>query len=347
MREIELGDTIEPGRVRRPGGGRRPIEDANVALATDLERLVADEAGADCGALEWTTRSVRDIAGALRDAGHEIHYTSVARYLRRLGFSMQSSRAPPPGASSLDRGQQFRRVDRQVSAALSRGDPAIAVEVRQRKPTRASPAAGRVRVPNRAVPADGVFPAQDEELRRLRYYGVVDVTSDEGWVSAAADADTTGFVVASIGCWWQQLGRKRCPHARTLTITAHGGADGHLARVWRSELQGLADRTGLALHVCHLPQGTSRWNHVEHRLFSFRGRLWQGQPVVSRRAVVSLIGSADSLAGGQVYARLDDASYPPRFSIPHAVIAAADPGDDGAVWNYEIAPRAIARRGAR
>lgn len=346
MREIELGDTIEPGRVRRPGGGRRPLKDSNVALASDLERLVADEAGGDCGALEWTTKSVRDIAGALRDAGHEIHYTSVARYLRRLGFSMQSSRAPPPGASTLDRGDQFRLVDRQVSSALSRGDPVIAVDVRHRKSTPAPAAAGRVRAPNRTLPAGG-FPAQDEELRRLGEYGVVDVTSDEGWVSAPADADTTGFVVASIGCWWQHLGRKRCPHARTLTITAHCGVDGHLARAWRSELQGLADRTGLAFRVCHLPPGTSRWNHIEHRLFNFRARLWQGQPVVSRRVVVSLIGSVDSLSGGQVYARLDDASYPPRFSVSHAVIAAAAVGDGGAVWNYEISPRAVTRRRGR
>ena len=136
MREIQLGETIEPGRVRRPGGGRRPLEDHDVALVTDLERLVADEARGDCETLAWTTRSVRELAGAMRDAGHEIHYTSVARYLRRLGFSMQSNRVPPSGARTLDRGEQFRVVDRQVSSALARGDPAISVEVRHRKPSR-------------------------------------------------------------------------------------------------------------------------------------------------------------------------------------------------------------------
>jgi transposase len=345
MRAIEVGETIEPGRVRRPGGGRRPLEDHNVALVTELERLVADEARG-CDALEWTTRSVREIARALRDAGHEIHYTSVARYLRRLGFSMHSSRAPPAGARTMDRGDQFRLVDRQVSSALARGDPAISVEVTHREPSRSSAAAGRVRARNRGLPVEGVCPAQDEELRKLGDYGVFDVTSDEGWVGAPADSDNAGFVVASIGSWWQHLGRKRCPHAATLTIIAHFGADGQRARVWKNELRRLADETGLAVHVCHFPPGTSRWNHVEHSLFSFRGRQSQGESVVSRRVVVSLIGGADSLAGRRVYARLDDASHPPRFSVSNAVLAAQDTTDPAGVWNYEIAPCEVTRRGA-
>ncbi len=344
MRAIELGETIEPGRVRRPGGGRRPLEDHDVALVGDLERLVADQARGDCDALAWTTRSVRDLAGALRDAGHEIHYTSVARYLRRLGFSMQSNRAPPGGARSLDRGEQFRRLDRQVSSALARGDPAICVEVRHRQPYRSTPAAGRARSPNRGLPAGYACPAQDEELRKLGDFGVFDVTSDEGWVGVPTDTDMTGFVVASIHSWWQDLGCKRCPQATTLTIAAQCGADGQLARAWKAQLQGLADETGLAVHVCHFPPGTSRWNHVEHSLYSFRGRQWQGQSVVSCRVVISLIGSASSHVAGRVYARLDDASYPPRFSVPNLEMAAVGT-NNGVVWNYEIAPRAVARRG--
>jgi transposase len=347
MREIQLGETIEPGRVRRPGGGRRPLEDHDPALVGDLERLVAGDARDDCDALEWTTMSVRELAGALREAGHEIHYTSVARYLHRLGFSMRSNRVPPASASTPDRSDQFRVVDRQVSSALTRGDPAISVEVTHRKLGPSLGAAGRVRARNRGLPAPGVCPAQDEELRRLRDYGVLDVTSDEGWVGSLADADSSGFVVAAIGCWWQHLGRQRCPDATTLTIAAHCGADGQRARVWRTELQGLADATGLCVHVYHFPAGTSRWKLVEHRLFSFRGRQWQGQPVVSRRVVVSLIGSADSVVSGRVFARLDDTSYPPRFSVQSAVLAAIDAGDNGAVWNYAIAPRAVPLRGAR
>jgi hypothetical protein len=343
MREIELGETIEPGRVRRRGGGRRPLEDHDVALVGDLERLVAAEARGDCDALAWTTRSVRDLAGALREAGHEIHYTSVARYLRRLGFRMQSTRAPPVGARTLDRSEQFRRVDREVSAALARGDPAISVEVKQRKPIQANEAAGRVPARNRGLPGRGISPSQDEELRKLADYGVVDITSDEGWVGVPVDTDSTGFVVASIHSWWHQLGCKCCPHARTLTITAHCGADGQLARTWRTQLQGFADETGLAVRVCHFPPGTSRWNNVDHTLCSFRGWQWQGQPIVSRKVVVSLIGRGDAVPGGRVYARLDDASYPPRFSVPHAVLAVLDSNDHEEAWNYEIAPRAVAR----
>ncbi len=338
MRAIQLGETIEPGRVRRPGGGRRPLEDHDVRLVTDLERLVADEARGHCDALAWTTRSVRELARALREAGHEIHYTSVARYLRRLGFSMQSNRAPPAGARTLDRAQQFRLVDHQVSSALARGDPAISVEVMHRKPSRVSAAAGHAGARSRGLPQRCVGPRQDEQLRKLRDYGVYDVTSDDGWVGASADEDNTGFVVASIGCWWEHLGSKRWPHARTLTITALCGADGHVARMWKTELQRLADETGLAVDLCHFPPGTSRWHHIEHRLVSFRGRQWQGQPVVSRRVVVSQIGTADSLTGGNVYARLDDASYAPRFSVPNAVMAACDA--DERASSYRIAPRA-------
>jgi transposase len=345
MRAIQMGETIEPGRVRRPGGGRRPLEDHDAALVTDLERLVADESRGDCHALAWTTKSVRELAESLRRADHQIHYTSVARYLRRLGFSLQSTRAPPHGARTFDRSEQFRLVDRQVSSALARRDPAIWVEVRQRKPALASAAAGRVRARNRGLAGRGVCPAQDEELRKLAESGVFDVTSDEGWVSVPADSDNTGFVVASIRWWWYHLGRKRCPRATTLTIVAHCGAGGQLARTWRTELQALADDTGLAVRVCHFPPGTSRWNHVDHSLFTFRGRQWQGEGSVSRRVVVSMIGGPDSLAGGRVYARLDDASYAPRFSVPTAVLAAADASDHAAVC-YEIAPRAAVRRGA-
>jgi transposase len=343
MRAIELGETIEPGRVRRPGGGRRPLEDHNLTLVGDLERLVADEARGDCDALAWTTRSVRELAGALRDAGHEIHYTSVARYLRRLGFSMQSNRAPPASGRTFDRGEQFRLVDRQVSSALARGDPAISVEVRHRKPSRTPAAGGRVRARHRGLPAGGVCPAQDEALHRLGDYGVYDVTSDEGWVGVPVDADNTGFVVASIRCWWLHLGRKRCPQATTLTITAHCGAGGQLARAWTTELQGLADETGLAVRVCHFPPGTSRWNHVEHSLFSFGGRQRQGQSVISRKVVVSLIGSADSPVCGRVYARLDDGSYACAGRVSNGALSTIDSSCHNAGWNYEIAPQVTTR----
>ncbi len=346
MRAIEVGETIEPGRVRRPGGGRRSLEDHDVALVADLERLVAAEAREDCDALAWTTMSVRELARAMRDAGHEIHYTSVARYLRRLSFSMQSTRVPRDGARALDRAAQFRLVDRQVSAAIARGDPAIAVEVRRRQAPWPSAAPSRGRARNRDVSALGACPSQDDPLRRLGDYGVPDVTSVEGWVGVPADVDNAAFVVESIRCWWQHLGRARCPQATTLTITAHCGAGGQPARAWKAELQELADETGLAVRVCHFPPGTSRWNHIEHRLISFRARQRQGQSVVSARVVVSLIGSAASPGSGRVYVRLDDASYSPRFSIANAVRAAVDSGDEAAAWNYEIAPRAVSRRGA-
>ena len=346
MRAIELGETIEPGRVRRPGGGRRPLEDHNVAFIRDLERIVADEAGGDCLVLAWTTRSVRELARALGDAGHEIHYTSVARYLHRLGFSMQSNRTPTAAARAPGRGEQFRHVDHQVTAALARGDPAILVEVKHLEPSLAAAATGYLRGRNRGVPVDAVDPWQDRELRKLRDIGVVDVASDAGWVGAPVDADPAGFVVASIGWWWKHLGRRRCPQATTLTITAQCGADRQRARLWKSQLQRLADDTGLTVRVCHFPPGTSRWNHIEHRLHSFRARQWQGRSVASRKVVVSLIGNVDSLAVGRVYARLDEGTYPPRFSVPDAVIAALDAREDGEIWNYVIAPRAPASRAA-
>jgi hypothetical protein len=347
MREIQLGDTIEPGRVRRPGGGRRPLEDRDVALVGDLHQLVGAEAGGDCKTLAWTTRSVRELADALRKGGHEIHYTSVARYLRRLGFSMESNRTPPAGARTFDRGEQFRLVDREVSSALARGDPAISVEVRHRRRAGGPGVAGHIYARSRGLPARGICPVQDEELRKLADYGVFDVTSDDGWVGAPADAENTGFVVAAIGSWWKHLGRARAPRATTLTIIAHCAADGQLNRLWKTQLQDLADETGLTVRVCHFPPGTSRWHCVEHSFFSFTGRQWQRAPVVTRRVVVSLIGSADSPNIRRVYARLDVASYPAWVSARNAALAAIDTADDGGLCNYEFAPRAPSRRGAR
>lgn len=198
MRAIQSGETIEPGRVRRPGGGRRPLEDHDVGLVADLERLVGDGRRDGFTSLAWTTRSVREIAAALRDAGHEIHYTSVARYLRRLGFRMPSNRTPKARAGTPDRGEQFRIVDRQVSSALARGDPAIAVEMQYRKSSRPSAPAGRARARNGGLSARGVSPAQDEELRKLGDYAIFDVVSDDGWVGIPVDADNTGFELETL-----------------------------------------------------------------------------------------------------------------------------------------------------
>ena len=344
MREIQLGETIEPGRVRRPGGGRRPLEEHDVALVSDLERLVADEAA-------WRLRGAR-VDDQERPRACRCHARCRPRDPLHLGRAVPAparlQHAVQPRAavwrSDPDRGEQFRLVDRQVSSALARGDPAISVEVRHREPSGVPAVAGCVRARNRGLPARGTCPAQDEELRKLGDYGVFDVTCDDGWIDVPADADSSGFVVAAIGCWWEHLGRRRSPQATTLTITAHCGAERQLARLWKIQLQRLADETGLAVRWCHFPPGTSRWHHVEHSFFSFRGRQWQGESLVSRRVVVSLIGT-DSLIGGRVYARLDTASYPPRFSVPNAVTA-LDTSDGGGLWSYECAPRAVSRRGA-
>jgi len=342
-----LADLVSPvrfstDRVRRAGGGRRPLTETDPTLLADLKDLVDDEARGDpVSPLRWTAKSVRTLASALRERGHQVSHETVAKRLRGLGYSLQANRKTTEGASHPDRDAQFRHITTRVSAALAAGEPAISVDTKKKELVGDFKNAGREWRPKGSPVPVRVHDFKDEALGKVNPYGIFDIAGNTGWVSVGIDADTAEFAVEAIRGWWEHLGAQRYPEATTLTITADcGGSNGYRLRLWKTELQKLADETGLAIRVCHFPPGTSKWNKIEHRLFSFITRNWRGQPLVSRQVIVSLIGATTSAAGLEVYAQLDERAYERGVKISDAQLAAVNLTRDEfhPEWNYVIRP---------
>ncbi|MCA1680413.1 MAG: ISAzo13 family transposase [Actinobacteria bacterium] len=341
-REAEAGETLEPGRVRAPGAGRKALTETDPALLAALEGLVADEARGDPESpLRWTAKSVRHLARALREQGHEIHFTSVPKYLRALDYSLQANRKTIEGKQHPDRDAQFRHINEKVKAALEEGEPVISVDTKKKELVGNYKNGGQEWRLTGAPELVSGHDFPDKELGKAIPYGVFDVAANQGWVSVGITADTAAFAVASIASWWQQLGRQRYRAATTLTITADcGGSNGNRTRLWKTELQRLADETGLQIAVCHFPPGTSKWNKIEHKLFSFISRNWRGRPLLSRQTIVSLIGATTSQAGLKVYARLDETDYQRGVKVSDDDLAAVNLTRDDfhPEWNYLITP---------
>jgi len=342
MREIGAGETLETGRVRRAGGGRRPLTETDPTLLGDLEALVADGARGDPESpLRWTAKSVRALAAALREQGHRVSHETVAKLLRSLGYSLQANRKMTEGSSHPDRDAQFAHINATAAAAIGAGQPVISVDTKKKELVGDFKNGGQEWRPKGDPVLVRTKDFKDKELGKVNPYGVYDIGLDEGWVSVGVEADTAEFAVASIASWWAHLGQGRYPAATTLTVTADcGGSNGNRLRLWKVALQRLADETGLQIRVCHFPPGTSKWNKIEHRLFSFIARNWRGQPLVSRQAVVSLIAATTSTAGLKVYAQLDENEYERGIKISDADLAAVNLHPDGfhGEWNYTIKP---------
>jgi transposase len=342
MGEIRSGQTPGEGRVRKRGGGRRPLTDTDATLLEDLKALVAGDARGDPESpLLWTAKSVRMLAGALREQGHTVSHETVAKLLRGLGYSLQSNRKMLEGASHPDRDAQFAHINAMVAAAQTAGQPTISVDTKKKELIGDFKNAGREWRPKGEPVLVRTKDFKDKQLGKVNPYGVYDLKLDEGYVSVGIDADTAQFAVASIRSWWRHLGHDHYPDARILTITADcGGSNGNRLRLWKVELQKLADETSLQIRVCHFPPGTSKWNKIEHRLFSFIARNWRGQPLVSRQAVVSLIGATTSTTGLKVYAELDENTYERAIKINDDQLAAVNLTRDEfhGEWNYTIKP---------
>ena len=345
LRELESGHALETTRVRRAGGGRKPITETDPTLLCDLERLVDPDARGDpCQPLRWTAKSVRGLAEGLRELGHRVSHETVARLLRVLGYRLQANRKTKEGASHPDRDAQFDHINQTVRAALDAGQPAISVDTKKKELVGDFKNGGREWRPTGTPELVRTHDFKDKQLGKAIPYGVYDLASDEGWVSVGIDHDTAQFAVAAIRAWWQHLGSRRYPEATMLTITADcGGSNGKRTRLWKTELQRLADQTGLAIQVRHFPPGTSKWNKIEHRLFSFISQNWRGRPLVSRQVIVNLIGATTTRTGLEVYARLDERSYPRDVKVSGAELAAVnlERHDFHPEWNYTIKPRVV------
>lgn len=340
LRELEAGDTLEPTRTRRPGGGRKPAVVKDPRLLADLEALVEPTTSGDPDSpLRWTAKSVRALSGELQGMGHEVSYHLVADLLRVLNYSLQANRKTREGPQHPDRDAQFRYINDQVRRHLRKGQPAISVDTKKKELVGDFKNQGREwrpkGQPERVRVHDFIIPAQGKAIP----YGVYDLHRNEGWVSVGIDHDTASFAVNAIRSWWRIMGRPAYPEATTLLITADaGGSNGSRLRLWKWELQKFANRTGLSIHVCHLPPGTSKWNKIEHRLFSHIAMNWRGKPLVSLAAIVSLIADTQTETGLRVRSEIDHRRYPAGVSITDEQLARINlhPDQFHGEWNYAI-----------
>jgi hypothetical protein len=330
-------------RLRRPGGGRKPLTESDPNLAAALDRLVDPLTRGHPGSpLRWTCKSTRRLAQELARQGHPASVNTVAALLRADGYSLQANRKTREGRQHPDRDAQFAYLNGRVRAFQRAGQPVVSVDTKKKELVGDFKNGGREWRPEGQPEEVRVHDFQDKGLGKAIPYGVYDVTSNEGWVSVGIDHDTARFAAASIRRWWEEMGAKRFPRARRLLVTADGGgSNGTRNRLWKVALQDLADALGLALHVCHFPPGTSKWNKVEHRLFSYVTQNWRGRPLVSLQTIVSLIAATTTQAGLVVQAALDTNSYETGIKVSDEELAGVrlSPAKFHGEWNYAIAPR--------
>ena len=337
--ELRRKDTPE-GRVRRPGGGRKPFTMTDARLLEDLRSLVEpDSRGDPQSPLQWTCKSLRKLSQSLREMGHRIGRTLVGELLHQLDYSLQANRKTREGSSHPDRDAQFRYINDRMKEALASGEPAISVDTKKKELVGDFKNGGREwRTPEQVRVHDFVI----KELGRAVPYGVYDIADNTGWVSVGIDRDTAAFAANAIRNWWMLMGRERYPRAKRLLISADGGgSNGSRVRLWKVELQKLADELGIPITVCHLPPGTSKWNKIEHRLFSFITQNWRGKPLVSYQTIVQLIAATTTDAGLKVRCQLDQNAYPAGIKVSDADFDAVNltRHDFHGEWNYTISPK--------
>ena len=343
LAELRGGVAAEVDRVRRPGGGRKRLAVQDATLLDDLRSLVEPETRGDPQApLLWTAKSLRKLAAGLQALGHRIGHNVVGDLLREMGYSLQANRKTREGSNHPDRDAQFGYINQQVTAALAAGEPAISVDTKKKELVGDFKNAGRDYHPKGQPEPVRVHDFLIPELGRAAPYGVYDIGENAGWVSLGIDHDTASFAVNAIRRWWQTMGQARYPKATRLMITADGGgSNGARVRLWKLELQRLADELGLAITVCHLPPGTSKWNKIEHRLFSFITQNWRGKPLISHQVIVQLIAATTTKTGLKVRCELDPNSYPAGIKVADADFDCINlqRHDFHGEWNYTISPR--------
>ena len=343
-RDLAHPDLAPRGRIRREGGGRKRTVDTDPSLREDLERLVEPQTRGDPESpLRWTCLSVRRLAAALQTMGHTTSHRMVAELLHDLGYSLQGNRKTLEGSSHPDRDAQFRHLNERVKEYQAQNDPVISVDTKKKELVGDFKNGGRELRPKGDPEAVRVHDFLIPELGKANPYGVYDLTGNVGWVSVGCDHDTAAFAVDAIRRWWYSMGRERYPGARRLLITADcGGSNGYRVRLWKVELQKLANETGLTIGVSHLPPGTSKWNKIEHRLFSFITQNWRGKPLISHEVIVSLIAATVTRSGLRVHCEIDRNTYEKGIKVRDEELAAVNLARDAfhGEWNYAIAPSA-------
>jgi hypothetical protein len=342
-RDLETGDAESRGRVRAKGGGRKKAEVANPGLVDALDGLIDPETRGDPESpLRWTTKSTRNLASELTAMGHKISHSAVGKLLHSAGYSLQGTRKMLEGSQHPDRDAQFRYLNGLAAEFLAAGDPVISVDTKKKEQVGQFAQAGREWRPTGEPEAVSTYDFPNLAEGKAIPYGVYDLADDSAWVSVGIDHDTSVFAVATIEAWWRQMGQQKYPNARRLLITADGGgSNGHRPWLWKFELAKLANTTGLEIIVCHYPPGTSKWNKIEHRLFSHITLNWRGRPLKTYQTVVNLIANTTTTTGLTVRCQLDPNSYPTNIKLTNQQKASIPitrhkfHGD----WNYTIHPQ--------
>jgi transposase len=336
---------LDEARIRRRGAGRKRTVDKDSSLLEDLDRLVDPVTRGDPESpLRWTCKSVRKLAEELQHEGHAVSYQTVAELLHALDYSLQANQKTLEGSQHTDRDEQFEYINRKAQRYLKQGEPVISVDTKKKELVGDFKNAGRewelkgqpeeVRVHDFAI--------REPDKGKVAPYGVYDLGRNVGWVSVGVDHDTAAFAVESIRRWWRWMGTRSYPQAKRLLITADsGGSNGSRVRLWKWELQKLADEIGLEISVCHFPPGTSKWNKIEHRLFSFISQNWRGKPLISHEVIINLIAATTTATGLAVKSKLDTNTYPAGLKISDQQMAELQLKRDKfhGDWNYSVLPR--------
>jgi len=340
-RELE-GEPEPQARVRAPGGGRKKLTETDPDLTAQLSALVDPETRGDpMSLLVWTTKSTKNLAGALAALGHPVSDRTVARMLRAMGFSLQANSKVTEGRQHEDRDAQFRYLAEQVSQHVNAGQPVISVDAKKKELVGAFKNGGREYQPTGQPEQVNVHDFPDKDLGKAIPYGIYDVSDNTGWVTVGTDHDTSAFAVATLRSWWDTIGKVRYASADQILICADGGgSNGSRVRAWKIELARFAADTGLRVTVCHLPPGTSKWNKIEHRLFSQITMNWRGRPLKTHQIIVDLISSTTTATGLTVHCTLDTGEYPTGITYTAADVDALplQRHDFHGEWNYSLLP---------
>lgn len=341
VREVEGNPEPQP-RVRAPGGGRKKLAEIDLGLSEQLRALVdLDTRGDPMSALVWTTKSTRHLAKELTKQGHRVSDRTVARMLREMGFSLQGNAKVVEGTQHADRDAQFEYLAGQVAEHLAAGQPVVSVDTKKKELVGEFKNGGREYQPAGQPERVNVHDFPDKDLGKAIPYGIYDVSANTGWVTVGTDHDTSAFAVATLRSWWQSIGSIRYPKADRLLICADsGGSNGNRIRAWKIELAKFAAETGLQITVCHLPPGTSKWNKIEHRLFSQITMNWRGRPLRTHQVIVDLIRNTTTTTGLTVQCVLDTGQYPTglRYTKKDVDALPITAHDFHGEWNYTINP---------
>lgn len=348
IKELESEKKLHPDRIRRKGGGRKKLLESDRTLKDDIESLISPYTRGDPeSSLRWTCKSVRKLADALNQKGHSVSHSTVATLLDEMGYSLQANRKTAEGKQHPDRNAQFEYINKHVQSHQRRGQPVISVDTKKKEKVGDFKNGGQEWHQKGNPEKVRVYDFIDKKLGKVAPYGVYDLTKNNGWISVGIDHDTAAFAVAAIGRWWQKMGYPAYSKSSDLLITADsGGSNSSRSRLWKVELQKMANRTGLTITVCHFPPGTSKWNKIEHRMFSFITQNWRGKPLINHATIVNLIGSTKTKEGLKIRCELDTKTYPKGIKVSDAELDKVKlkkhkfHGD----WNYTIYPNKKSKR---